>query len=146
MSEKSVSKKPYYSVVIAPEKPWGFRGHTIMRTLFISLFLMRIEFALPVFFCFSLFQAVKQTTWKGVSLSFYVSIHRSTYQMNQKCKIDTFFDVSNQLFLNWLFSWEFGKEIFSQNGKEEWNKEIHHSKKFSPLKTQVISFLNLNIP
>ena len=27
MSEKTVSKKPCYSVVIAPEKPWGFRGH-----------------------------------------------------------------------------------------------------------------------
>ena len=85
---------------------------------------------------------VRQTTWKEVSPLFYISIHQSMYQMSQKCKIDTSFDISNQFFLNWLFSWEFGKEFFSQNWKDEWNKEIHHSKKFSPFKTQVISFLN----
>ena len=38
-------------------------------------------------------------------------------------------DISNQFFLNWLFSWGFGKGIFSQNWKEEWNKEICRSKK-----------------
>ena len=42
MCEKTVSKKQCYSVVIAPEKPWGFRGHTIMSTLLISIFLMWI--------------------------------------------------------------------------------------------------------
>ena len=31
-----MSKKQCYSVVIAPGKPWGFRGHTIMSTSFIS--------------------------------------------------------------------------------------------------------------
>lgn len=36
-----------------------------------------------------------------------------------------------------FFSWELGKEIFSQSWREEWNKEIHHSKKISPFKTQV---------
>ena len=51
--------------------------------------------------------------------------------------------MSNQFFLSWLFSWEFGKEIFSQNWKEEWNKEIHCSKKNSLFITQVISFLDL---
>ena len=33
---ETVSKKQCYSVVIAPGKPWGFRGHTIMSTSFIS--------------------------------------------------------------------------------------------------------------
>ena len=46
-------KKQCYSVVIAPEKSWGFRGHTIMSTLFISVFLMRIKFVLTGFFSVS---------------------------------------------------------------------------------------------
>ena len=50
MCEKTVSKKQCYSVVIAPEKPWGFRGHTIMNNLLISVFLMRIKFVLTGFF------------------------------------------------------------------------------------------------
>ena len=50
MCEKTVSKKQCYSVVIAPEKPWGFRGYTIMSTLFISVFLMKIKFVVTGFF------------------------------------------------------------------------------------------------
>ena len=50
MCEKTVSKKQCYSVVIAPEKPWGFRGYTIMSTLLISVFLMKIKFVLTGFF------------------------------------------------------------------------------------------------
>ena len=73
------------------------------------------------------------------SLSFYVSIR--TYQISQKCKIDTLFQVLNQFFVNWLFSWEFGKDIFSQNWKE--TKKFTIQKKKSPFKNQVISFLNL---
>ena len=45
-----MSKKQCYSVVIAPEKPWGFRGYTIMSTLLISVFLMKIKFVLTGFF------------------------------------------------------------------------------------------------
>ena len=88
-------------------------------------------------------RAVRQTTQNHISPLFYVSICQSMYQMSQKCKIDTLFNVSNHFFLNWRFSWEFGKEIFSQNWKEEWSKEIHCSKKILLFKTQVISFLNL---
>ena len=36
MCEKPVSKRQCYSVVIVPEKPWGFRRHTIMSSSFIS--------------------------------------------------------------------------------------------------------------
>ena len=50
MCEKTVSKKQCYSVVIAPEKPWGFRGYTIMSTLLISVFLMKIKFVVTGFF------------------------------------------------------------------------------------------------
>ena len=50
MCEKTVSKKQCYSVVIAPEKPWGFRGQNIMNTLLISVFLMKIKFVLTGFF------------------------------------------------------------------------------------------------
>ena len=63
--------------------------------------------------------SVRQTTQYNISPSFYVSIPWSTYQISQKCKTDTSFSISNHFFLNWLFSWEFGKEIFSQNWKEE---------------------------
>ena len=56
--------------------------------------------------------AVRQSTQKDVSPSLYVSIRWSTDRISQKCKIDTSFHVSNQFFLNWLFSWEFSKEIF----------------------------------
>ena len=87
----------------------------------------------------------RQTTWNHISpLFFYDSTYRYTkahIKWLKKCKIDTLFHISNQFFLNWLFSWEFGK--VSQNWKEEWNKEIHHSKKISLFKTQVITFLNL---
>ena len=86
---------------------------------------------------------VGQTTQIDVSLSIYVLVGWSTYRMSWKCKIDTSFDLSNPFFLNWLSSWEFCKEIFSQNWKEDWNKEIHRWKRISPFKTQVISFLNL---
>ena len=58
MCEKTVSKKQCYSVVIAPEKPWGFRGQTIMSTLLISIFLMKIKFVLTGFF--SLFHHLRQ--------------------------------------------------------------------------------------
>ena len=50
MCEKTVSKKQCYSVVRAPEKPWGFRGQTIMSTLLISVFLMKIKFVFTGFF------------------------------------------------------------------------------------------------
>ena len=49
MCEKTVSKKQCYSLVITPEKPWGFRAHTMTRTLFISVFLMKIKFVLTGF-------------------------------------------------------------------------------------------------
>ena len=42
--------------------------------------------------------SVRQTTQKDVSSSFYVSIHRNTYRMCQRCKTDMLFDVSNQFF------------------------------------------------
>ena len=90
--------------------------------------------------------AVRQTTQIDVSLSCYVLICWSMHQMSEKCKIDIYIiRHTKSLFLNWLSSWEFSKDIFSQNWKENWNKEIHCSKKKkkSTFKTQVISFLNL---
>ena len=87
--------------------------------------------------------AVRQTTRKDVSPSSYVSIRRTRIEWAKNTKIDASFDISNYFFLNWLFSWEFDKVFFSQNWKEEWNKETHRSKKISQFKTQVISFLNL---
>ena len=50
MCEKTVSKKQRYSVVISPEKPWGFTGQTIMSTLLLSVFFMKIKFVLTGFF------------------------------------------------------------------------------------------------
>ena len=84
---------------------------------------------------------VRQTTRNNVSPSFYVSIRWSTCRMSEECKIDTSFDLSSHFFLNWLFSWEFGKEVFSQNWNEELNKEIHLSKKkFQRLKLKLYHF------
>ena len=90
----------------------------------------------------SYLHTVRQTTQNDVSPSFYVLIRWSTYRMSQKCKTDTSFDVSNHFFLNWLSSWEFGKEIFSKLERrlKQWNSSF---KKISQSKTQVISFLNL---
>ena len=61
----------------------------------------------------------------------------------KNAKLIMSFDISNQIFLNWLFFWGLDKELFSLNWKEEWNKEIYRSKKKknnkkSPFKTQVI--------
>ena len=59
MCEKTVSKKQCYSVVISPEKPWGFRGQTIMSTLLLSgFFSMKIKFVLTGFF--SVFRHLRQ--------------------------------------------------------------------------------------
>ena len=64
-------------------------------------------------------------------------------QMSQKCKIEMSLDVSNWFFLNWLFSRGFGKKnFFSQNWREEWNKEIHCSKNIHCLKLKLYHFLN----
>ena len=82
-------------------------------------------------------------TWKNVSSSFYVSIRQGRYRMSQKSKIDTSFDVSNHFFLNWLFSWEFGKEIFHKIGKKSETKNSLFKKELSRFKIQIISFLNL---
>ena len=58
---------------------------------------------------------------------------RSTYRYAKAriewVKIAKSISRSNQFFLNWLFSWGFGKDIFSLNRKEKWNKELHRSKK-----------------
>lgn len=48
MCEETVSKKQCYSVVIEPKKPWGFK--CIITTLFISTFLIKIDFVLTGFF------------------------------------------------------------------------------------------------
>ena len=58
MCEKTVSKKQCYSLVITPEKPWGFMGHTMMRTFFIYVFLMKIKFVLTGFL--SVFHHLRQ--------------------------------------------------------------------------------------
>ena len=58
----------------------------------------------------------------NLSPSFFLSIRQSTYRASQKGKIHTSFDVSNQFFLNWPFSWGFGNKNFSLNWKEKWNK------------------------
>ena len=102
------------------ESKWG--------TLYKSMWIKHLWNEHKVIFLMS----VRQTTRNDVSPSIYVSIPRSTYRMSQKCKIDMSFDVSNQFFLSWLFSWEFGKEVYSP-----------FKKKNSPFITQVISFLNL---
>ena len=112
-------------------------------------------FVLAALFCCSVF-------WRDSSLITYQLLCQSDYSKQHiivVLHIDMPKHISNESKMrNWyiiwhiksffskltLFSWEFGKEIFSQNWKEEWNKEIHHSKKnISPFKTQVISFLNL---
>ena len=56
MAERTVSKKQCYSVVIAPEKPWGFGGHTIMSTSFISY----ENQICPHWFFFSVFHHLRQ--------------------------------------------------------------------------------------
>ena len=54
------------------------------------------------------------------------------YRTSQKCKTDILFDISNQFFLNWLFSWESSKEIFhkigltSETKKFTIQKNTHH--------------------
>ena len=63
MCEKTVSKKQCYSVVIAPKKPWVFRG--ILRTLFIStVFLMGMELFLTGFF--SVFHQLQIVTLRSL--------------------------------------------------------------------------------
>ena len=50
------------------------------------------------------------------------------------------FDVSNQFFLNWLFSWELCKEIFSQNWKKSETKKFTVQKKLDRLKLKLHYF------
>ena len=106
-------------------------------------------FVLAALFCCSVF-------WRDSSLITYQLLCQSDYSKQHTIvvlHIDMPKHVSNESKMqNWyiirhiksffskltLFSWEFGKEIFSQNWKEEWNKGIHHSKKISLFKTQVI--------
>ena len=101
MCEKTVSKKQCYSVVIAPEKPWGFRGQTIMSTLLISIFLMKIKFVLTGFF--SLFHHLRQLLlWSLVikgknvlssKIKFRKSYWISNKNNNVTCVIGWFFII-----------------------------------------------------
>ena len=94
-------KKQCYSVVIAPEKPWGFRGHTIMSNLFISVFLMRIKFVLTGFF--SVFHHLRQLLLQSLLiksknvLSPKINVRKSYWisnkDNNKTCVIGWFFII-----------------------------------------------------
>ena len=100
--EETVSKKQCYSVVIALEKPWGFRRHTIMSTLFISVFLMRIKFVITVFF--SVFHHLRQLLLRSLVikgknvLSSKIEFRKSYWISNKNnnliCVIGCFFYYS----------------------------------------------------
>ena len=85
--------------------------------------------------------AVRQTTQKDISPLFYVLICRSTYRISQKCKIDTLFHASNQFFLNWLFSWEFGKKnMFTKLERRVKQRNSLIKKNFHRLKLELYRF------
>ena len=97
MCEKTVSKKRRHSVVIAPKKPWVFRG--IIRTLFISTVFFYENWCFPhwFLFCFSLV-----TLWSLVTTSTnglfsrvnFTKMYRiSTKNKNVTCVIVWFFII-----------------------------------------------------
>ena len=100
MCQKTVSKEQCYSVVIAPEKLWGFKGHTMMSTLFISIFLMRIEFVLNGFFVFNHLRllllrllVIKDKNVPSSRIKFRKSYWISSKDNNVTCVIGWFFII-----------------------------------------------------
>ena len=99
MAERTVSKKQCYSVVIAPEKPWGFGGHTIMSTSFISY----ENQICPHWFFFSVFHHLRQLLlWSLVikgkkvlssKIKFRKSYWISNKNNNVTCVIGWFFII-----------------------------------------------------
>ena len=114
--------EPWCYISLSNNNLWFSSARNCVYGAFVLLFLIYINDIYTL--------AVRQTTQIDVSLSCYVLICWSIHQMSEKCKIDIYIIRHiKSLFLNWLSSWEFGKDIFSQNWKEDWNKEIHCSKK-----------------
>ena len=107
MFEKTLSKKQCYAV-IAPEKLWGFRGHTIMIALSIALFHMRIQFVLTVFFIFQYLRQLllRSLVIKGKNVLFSNIKFRKSYWNSNKnnnvtCVIGWFFLCLLFIQFNW---------------------------------------------
>ena len=109
--KKTVSKKQCYSVVIEPEKPWGFREHTIMNNLLISVFLMRIKFVLTGFF--HVFHHLRQLLLQSLvikgknvlssKIKFGKSYWISNKNNNVTCVIDWFFIILSSFSFSFCF-------------------------------------------
>ena len=103
-----MSKKQCYSVAIAPEKPWGFRGLAIMSNFFISVFLIRIKFVLTGFF--SVFHHLRQTSHFIHHSKGNIILSKNIFTLCHKCILKNCypwkFHVSPTpvTFLAWIFS------------------------------------------
>ena len=129
MCQKTVSKKQCYSVVIAPEKLWGFRGHTMMSNLFISAFLMRIEFVLNGFFVFHHLRqlllrslVIKSKNVLSSKIKFRKSCWISNKDNNVTCVIGWFFIILFSFSLSHIYaSFMFVVGSYNLMLQETWN-------------------------
>ena len=88
-----------------------------------SIFLLVIKMSQPT--------PPPPSTRNNVSLLFHKSIRQSMYQISQKCKIDMAWHIKS-VFSELALLLGVWQRNFSQNWADQWNKEIHHSRKYSP--------------
>ena len=121
---RKILTEPWYYISLSNNNLWFSSTRKCVYGAFVLLFLIYINDIYTL--------AVRQTTQIDVSLSCYVLICWSIcIEWVKNAKLIYIYIIRHikSLFLNWLSSWEFSKDIFSQNWKENWNKEIHCSKK-----------------
>ena len=97
---------------LAPKKPWGFRGNTIMSLLFIFLFFMRIEFVFTGFF--PILHHLRQLLLRSLvmkdknvlssKIKFRKSYWVSNKNNNEKCVIGWFFIILFSFSLSFIYA------------------------------------------
>ena len=102
MCEKTMSKKQCYSVVVAPEKPWSFRGHTIMSTLFVCFSYENQICPHWYFLCFSPSQTVIILVAGNKRQKFRKSYWISNKSNNVTCVIGWFFIILFSFYLSFI--------------------------------------------